>query len=75
MPTPLTVSDVAREISVRTGCPVRPADITLLFYGRKLDDARCPIVGRNRLIPRDYVASIEAVLRERGLLREATNAS
>jgi hypothetical protein len=58
-----TVSDVARKIE-----GARPKDITDLFYQRKLDDARCPVVGGRRLIPVDYVPQIEQALRNAGRL-------
>jgi hypothetical protein len=63
----LTVSDVARRVRAR-----RPKDISDLFYQRKLDDSRCPIVGGRRLIPENYVPTIEATLRELGLLEVAS---
>jgi hypothetical protein len=58
----LTVSDVARRLSVR------PRDVSDLFYQRALDDGRCPVVGGRRLIPADYLADIVAALRERGIV-------
>jgi hypothetical protein len=63
-----TVSDVARDISSRCGQPVSPQVIANLFYRRELDDGRCPVVGRQRLIPPDYVPAIEAALRLHGRL-------
>ena len=47
---------------------MRAAKIGDLFYKRYLDDDRCPVVGRFRLIPEEYLPTIERVLRERGLL-------
>jgi hypothetical protein len=61
----LTVSDVARRIGAR------PKDISDAFYQRRLSDERCPIVGGRRLIPPDYVPTIEAVLRQLGRLEVA----
>jgi hypothetical protein len=58
----LIVSEVARRIGAR------PKDISDLFYQRRLDGARCPIVGGRRLIPVDYVPVIEAALRASGRL-------
>lgn len=55
----LSVSEVARKI----GC--RPREISDLFYSRRLDDERCPIVGRRRVIPADYVAEIRRVVKSR----------
>ena len=71
MPNPMTVSEAARDISARTGHVVSPQSIAGLFYRRRLNDALCPIAGRVRLIPPNYVATIEAVLREHGYLPPA----
>lgn len=65
----LIVSEVARQIP-----GARPRDISALFYERRLDEARCPIVGQRRMIPADYVPTIEAKLREMGRLAEGANA-
>jgi hypothetical protein len=62
----LNVSEVARMVGAR-----RPKDISDLFYQRKLDDRRCPVVGGRRLIPADYVPAIEAALRELNRLEAA----
>ena len=63
-----TVSEAARHISRETGQTVSPQDISNLFYRRHLDDDRCPVVGRFRLIPLDYLPTVRHVLCERGLL-------
>ena len=63
MAMPFTVSDAARRIP-----GARPKDISDLFYLRKLDDAKCPVVGGRRLIPPDYLPEIEAALRNAGRL-------
>ncbi len=60
----VTVSDVGR----RYGVP--PRVISDLFYARKLDDRRCPIVGGRRLIPEDYLPEIESALRAAGHLHD-----
>jgi hypothetical protein len=52
-----TVSEVARQMGVP------PRVISDLFYRRRLDDARCPILGGRRLIPSDYLSEVERVLR------------
>jgi len=65
-----SVSGAARQISDQTGCTISPHQISNLFYRGQLDDERCPIVGRARLIPADYIPAIVAELRRRGLLNE-----
>ncbi len=57
-----TASDIAREL----GC--RPRDISDLFYARKLDDSRCPIIAGRRVIPAEYVPEVRRVLTEVGKL-------
>jgi hypothetical protein len=57
------VSEVARQIGAL------PRDISDLFYQRKLDDQRCPIIGGRRLVPEDYLEAIEQSLRILGRLR------
>jgi hypothetical protein len=57
----LIVSEAARRTR-----GARPKDISDMFYLRKLDDARWPIVGGRRLIPDDYLPEIEAALRAAG---------
>jgi hypothetical protein len=61
----ILVSDVARRFNVP------PRMISDLFYARKLDDQRCPIVGGRRLIPEDYLPAIAAALRELGVFVRA----
>jgi hypothetical protein len=58
----LIVSEAARRIGAK------PRDISTAFYERKLDDARCPIIGGRRLIPEDYLPEIAKTLREMGRL-------
>jgi hypothetical protein len=65
-----SVGGAARKIADLTGCTVHPHQISNLFYRGQLDDERCPIVGRARLIPVDYIPAIVAELRRRGLLNE-----
>ncbi len=67
----VTVSGAARRLG-----NIPPRNISDLFYARKLDDGRCPIVGGRRLIPLDYLATVEAALRRAGHLpqREAASA-
>lgn len=54
----LSVSDAARELGLR------PRAISDAFYSRKLDDSMCPVVGRRRLIPRQYLPVIQRVLKD-----------
>lgn len=57
----LGVGDVADILSVR------PAQITNLFYERRLRDDLCPIVSGRRLIPPNYVQIIAMELRRKGI--------
>jgi hypothetical protein len=65
----LSVSDIARRISRQAGTSVPPHVISTLFYTRRLDDGRCPVVGRQRQIPEDYIPTIEAELRKLGMAK------
>jgi hypothetical protein len=56
----LTVSEAARAWDIS------PRVISDLFYARRLDDRRCPIVGGRRLIPEDYLPEIAEALRKAG---------
>ncbi len=61
----MTVTDVVTEAKRRHGIQVSPRSVSDLFYARKLDVERCPVVAGRRLIPRDYVEVILAILRNR----------
>ena len=69
MDLPISISRLAREL----GIP--PRKISDLFYARKLDDTRCPIIDGRRVIPVDYVPEIKRVLGENGVIDEAEAAS
>lgn len=73
----LTVSEAARELELRHNCPVRPRDISMILYDRRIDDKLCPIIAGRRMIDRDVLPRIEDALVARGAIsREAhTNAS
>lgn len=66
MPSYHTVGEIARPRGIA------PRIISDLFYSHHLDNSRCPVVGGRRIIPDEYVPEIEAVLRERGLLKRET---
>jgi hypothetical protein len=66
MPMFYSVSGLARHFGVA------PRKISDLFYARRLDDERCPVIDGRRIIPADYVPAIEAALREVGELPPAT---
>lgn len=68
----LIVSEAARTLSAQMGEVVRPRDISELFYRRRLEDERCPIVGGRRLIPRDYLSTIASALKDRRLAHVGT---
>ena len=57
----LSVGDVAKELDVR------PAQVTQLFYERRLRDDLCPIVAGRRLIPPNYLGMIAMALRQKGI--------
>lgn len=57
----LAVSDVARRLDVK------PAQISQLFYERRLRDDLCPIVAGRRLISAEYVEIIAMELRRKGV--------
>lgn len=59
------VGEVARQLRCT------PQEITLLFYRRFLDNARCPVISGRRLIPADYIPEIKRVVREQRQLRAA----
>lgn len=65
----VTVGEAARHLDIP------PAKITGLFYRRALDVRRCPLIGGRRMIPREYVGEIAAVLIARGMKPEAARAS
>jgi hypothetical protein len=60
--TALTIGQLSRRFDVP------PRVISDLFYARKLDAKRCPIVGGRRLVPESYVAELVRVLRAGGHL-------
>ena len=59
----LSVSQAARLIP-----GAGPKDISDLFYLRRLDDERCPVVAGRRLIPAEYLDTIKVALRRAGKL-------
>ncbi len=63
----LSVGDVARQLGVR------PAQITSLFYERRLRDDLCPVVAGRRLIPPAYVEMIEMALKRKGIQVQPTD--
>lgn len=69
------VSAIARQVSEETGVVVPPHLISTLFYKRRLDDKRCPVVGGHRLIPSDYIPAIKQALRDQGALPPTEGAS
>ena len=60
----LTVTTAANQASRLIGASVAPRVISDLFYARKLDVDRCPVVGGRRLIPRDYFPALLKVLHQ-----------
>lgn len=64
----LTIGEVVRTLAARREVEIPPQLLSDLFYRRKLDARRCPVVGNTRRIPLDYLPAIEAVLEARGVL-------
>lgn len=62
----MTVSEVARQIETRLGRTIPPRQISDLFYSRRIDDSRCPVIGRNRVVPVDFIPVIEQALLNKG---------
>ena len=70
MPKLFSVGENARRY-----CNVRPAQITALFYERRLADDKCPLIGGRRAIPEDYIPVIEMELRRKGVDPKLAKAS
>ena len=64
MPEYLSIGQVAQRFRVP------PQRLTNLFYREQLSGDSCPVVSGRRLIPLSYLAEIERVLKQRGLIRE-----
>jgi hypothetical protein len=60
----LSVGEAARLCNARS-----PKDVTSLFYRGELRDDICPIVGGRRVIPKEYIPTLEMVLRRKGWIR------
>jgi len=63
---PLSVSEAAEELSRLAGERVRPQQISLLLYGKDLNERSCPRVGHAHIIDREYLPEILRILRRRG---------
>jgi hypothetical protein len=57
-----SVSGAACEVGLRLGVSVPPRVISDALYQRRLDRARCPIVGKQHVIPEDYMPEVERVV-------------
>lgn len=62
----LTVSEAARALEAELGRPVRPRQISDLFYQRQLPETLGPIVGGRRLIARASLPRVREALRVHG---------
>jgi hypothetical protein len=62
MPELISLSDAAQRLGVR------PKVLCDLLWTRAIDVDRCPLIGRTRAIPVDYLPQIRAVLAEKGKL-------
>jgi hypothetical protein len=59
-----SVTEAAEEVEKRIGQPVKARELSDLLYHRRLSWERCPMVGRVRLIPRDYLREVCRVVKE-----------
>ena len=75
MPEVLTIGAVVQTIAERRGVDIPPQRLSDLFYRRKLNANRCPVVGGVRRIPAEYLPVIEAVLEARGVLQQERGVS
>ena len=66
---------VEQTIAERRGVDIPPQRLSDLFYRRKLNANRCPVVGGVRRIPAEYLPVIEAVLEARGVLQQERGVS
>ena len=59
------------SVAARWG--ISPSALSILFYRRAFpgQDATCPVVAGRRMIPVDYMPTIESVLRRKGLISAA----
>jgi len=62
MPELISLSDAALRLGVR------PKVICDLLWTRAIDSDRCPLIGRTRAIPVEYLPTIHAVLVAKGKL-------
>lgn len=56
----MSVSEAAERLGVK------PRVLSDAFYDGRLDESRCPIVGKTRVIPAAYLESIAIELRRAG---------
>ena len=69
MPQFISLSQAAN----RLGVP--PKVLCDLIWLQEIDVERCPLVGRTRCIPRDYLPEIRRLLIKRGKLRDTKSAT
>jgi hypothetical protein len=64
MPELISLTDAARRLGVL------PKLLSDLLWLRELDRDRCPLIGRTRAVPLDYLPEIRALLVKKGKLPE-----
>jgi hypothetical protein len=60
----LTVTEAAAACGKIGGERVEPRELSDALYQGRLDRDRCPLAGRVRLIPRDYLPEVCRVVKE-----------
>ena len=64
----LSITQAAEQLGVK------PKVLSDLFWLRELDRERCPLIGRTRAIPPDYLPEIRAILVAKGKLPQTAEA-
>jgi hypothetical protein len=75
MTTYINVSEAVRELGEQLNVDVPPRILSDLFFQRRLDVRRCPVLGGRRLIPRDYLPVIRDALLRSGLVTPGSKES
>jgi hypothetical protein len=66
MPKLFGVGELAELVSKQLGRQVNPREISDAIYQSRIPRDRCPLVGRNRVIPADLLPELRRVLQQNG---------